>query len=187
VYLSSLGEHAKDMHLELARYLKDNTDVKLAFQPGTFQMKLGTEFLKDIYKQSEYFCCNVEEAQKILNIDSKDLPTLLLGIEKLGPKIITITDGKNGAYLRCDNKNYFQPNYPDPKAPLERTGAGDAFTSTFVSMLCLGHSPVEALKYAPINSMHVVQFVGAQRGLLNKQDIDQLLKEAPSDYEPKEI
>lgn len=188
IYLSSLGENTLELHQEIAGYLKANPSIKLAFQPGTFQMKLGAETLKDIYSQTEYFCCNVEEAQKILNTDSRDLPTLLSGIRALGPRIITITDGKGGAYLlTVENNIYKMPIYPDIAPPLERTGAGDAFTSTFAAMLALGKTPEEAITYAPINSMNVVQYVGAQKGLLSLHELNEYLAKAPSDYKLQSI
>ena len=187
IYLSSLGEHAKDLHFELAKYLESHPDVQLAFQPGTFQIKMGAELLAPIYKRTNFFCVNVEEAQKILNTELRELPTLLAGIEKLGPKIICITDGKNGAYLRFEGNNYFMPIYPDEKPPYERTGAGDAFTSSFTAALILGLSPLEAIRWAPINSMNVVQYVGAQKGLLTRPDLERLLAAAPADYVPVQI
>lgn len=188
IYLSSLGENTLELHNEISAYLKNNPSIKLAFQPGTFQMKLGAEALKDIYTQTEYFCCNVEESQKILNTESRDIKELLLGIKGLGPKIITITDGKNGAYLMtADSNMYVMPIYPDIAPPLERTGAGDAFTSTFAAMLALGKTPEEAITYAPINSMHVVQFVGAQKGLLNMHELEEYLAAAPADYKLSSI
>ncbi len=182
IYLSSLGEHAKDLHFEVASYMRKNPDVRLAFQPGTFQIKMGADMLKDIYAQTEVFCCNVEEAQKILKIDSRNLPTLLLAAQNLGPKTICITDGKKGAYMRHAGENYFMPIYPDAKAPYERTGAGDAFFSTFVSALASGCSPVEALSWSPINSMNVVQYVGAQKGLLKLEKLKDMLSNAPENY-----
>ena len=184
IYLSSLGEHAKDLHVEIASYMKKNPEVKLAFQPGTFQIKMGKELLREIYTQSEFFCCNVEEAQKILNNQSKDINVLLSEMQNLGPKIVTITDGKKGSYLRWEGQNYYMPIYPDTKAPYERTGAGDAFCSTFVAALDLGLTPVEALAWGPINSMNVVQYVGAQKGLLKRSEIENILKNAPSNYFP---
>ena len=48
MYFTSLGENTLDYHLEIAEFLKKNPETKLAFQPGTFQMKLGIEKLKDI-------------------------------------------------------------------------------------------------------------------------------------------
>lgn len=187
IYLTSLGEHARDLHFELAHYLSFNPEVKLVFQPGTFQIKMGTEALAPLYKRSYLFCCNVEEAQLILNTKVKDINTLLLGISLLGPKIVCITDGKNGSYMRTDDENYFLGTYPDPLPPLERTGAGDAFTSTFASAIALGLSPVEAIRWAPINSMNVVQYIGAQKGLLKKKDLLNLLDTAPSDYVVKKF
>ena len=58
---------------------------------------------------------------------------------------------------------------------------------TFVAALCMGMSVVDALRRAPINSMSVVQYVGAREGLLNKEKLEGYLKNAPKDYEPKRI
>jgi ribokinase len=182
IYLSSLGEHAKDLHFEIARYLQNNPEVKLAFQPGTFQMKMGATMLKDIYARTEFFCVNKEEAQKILQSSDDDIKMLLLGLNNLGPKIVCITDGKKGAYLRHNDDNYFMPIYPDSKMPFERTGAGDAFASTFAAGIAMGLDPLEAITWAPINSMSVVQYIGAQHGLLEKDIIQKYLKLAPPSY-----
>lgn len=182
IYLSSLGEHAREMHIEIVKYLEHNPDVKLAFQPGTFQIKLGKDFLRDIYKRTDFFCCNVEEAQKILENSSRDLPTLLEAIQNLGPKIVCITDGKKGSFMRHTDQNYYMPIYPDEKPPYERTGAGDAFTSTFATALVLGKSPEEAITWGPINSMKVVQYVGAQKGLITREAIEHYLENAPESY-----
>lgn len=187
IYLSSLGEHAKDLHFELAHYLSANPGTQLAFQPGTFQIKMGKELLAPIYSRTNFFCCNVEEAMLILGTDVRDLPTLLLGISLLGPKVTCITDGKNGSYMRYKDENYFLPIYPDPIPPLERTGAGDAFASTFAAAIVSGVDPVEALRWGPINSMNVVQHIGAQKGLLKKKDIENLLTQAPAEYVVKKL
>jgi sugar/nucleoside kinase (ribokinase family) len=79
------------------------------------------------------------------------------------------------------------PPYPDPGPPVERTGAGDAFTSTFVAALAKGNNLEGALQWAPINSMNVVQHVGAQAGLLTEKEIEKLLREAPEGYKPEKF
>ena len=187
IYLSSLGEHAKDLHFELASYLEKNPQVKLAFQPGTFQIKMGAVLLKDVYKHTEFFCCNVEEAQKISSNPTRDMNILLSEMQNLGPKIVCITDGKMGCYMRYNNENHFMPTYPDKNPPFERTGAGDAFSSTFTACLALGMTPLEAIRYAPINSMNVVQYVGAQKGLLSLKEIETYLADAPESYQVVKI
>ena len=48
LYFSSVAENSLPYHGEIARFLKDHPETKLAFQPGTFQIKLGVEKLKDL-------------------------------------------------------------------------------------------------------------------------------------------
>lgn len=183
IYLSSLGEGTEAYHAEIAEYLNNHPEVQLVFQPGTFQMKMGTEALKDIYKHTTVFFCNVEEAQRILRTEDKKIQNLFIGLHALGPKIVIITDGINGAYASEGNESYFIPIYPH--APYERTGAGDAFASTVSAGILLGKPLQEALLWGPINSMSVVQFIGAQKGLLTMTQLEHHLSDAPADYRVK--
>lgn len=187
IYLSSLGQDSLEFHKEIAQALKLNPDIKLAFQPGTFQMQFGTEALKDIYARTEVVVCNLEESQRILNTEEKDIKKLLLGMRQLGPQIALITDGPNGAYASYEDKDLYMPLYPDTKPPYERTGAGDAFASTFVGAIAMGKTVEEALTWAPINSMSVVQSIGAQKGLLDLNTIQFFLDKAKEDYKVKSI
>ncbi len=187
MYLSSLANNSLEHHHEIAKYLKKHPETKLAFQPGTFQIKLGKEELKDLYEVTEIFFCNKEEAQSILKTKDSDIKNLLSGIHEAGPKTVVITDGPNGAYV-FDGKKYLQGKmYPDPKPPISRTGAGDAFSSTFTVALALGKTTEEALMWGPINSMNVVQYIGAQAGHLSKNELLALLEKAPSYYKPSLI
>jgi sugar/nucleoside kinase (ribokinase family) len=190
LYLSSLASNSYDYHMQIAAYLKRNPDTKLAFQPGTYQMKLGVEKLRDLYKHTEIFFCNVEEAKRILNMpetEKVDIKILLQKVHEQGPRIVCITDGPKGAYAYEDENYWFMPPYPDPKPPYERTGAGDAFSSTVTIALAMGHDLAEALRWGPINSMSVVQYVGAQKGLLTLDEMNDYLSHASSDYKPKRI
>jgi len=186
IYLSSLAENSLPYQHEIAKYIKENP-IKLAFQPGTFQINLGYEALKDIYGASFVFFCNKEEAQRILNSKEKDIKNLLSEMRNLGPKIVVITDGPAGAYTYDGLDMLYIPMYPDPAPPKERTGAGDAFSSTFTSALALGLSVPEALMWGPINSMSVVQYTGAQKGLLSRKRLEEWLAKAPVHYKPKKI
>ena len=186
-YFSSVGEHGLPFHHEIAEYVKNN-ETKLSFQPGTFQIKLGHETLRDIYENTEIFFCNKEEAQEILATTEKDVPTLIRGIRELGPKLPVITDGPNGAYvIDADDQAWHMPMYPDPAPPVHRTGAGDSFSSTFTSAIILGKDPAEALAWGPINSMNVVQHIGAQKGLLTREELLKHLENRPADYMASKI
>jgi len=185
MYLSSLAANSTNYHLEIGEYLKQHPSVKLAFQPGTFQMKLGVEVLKNIYANTEVFFCNFEEAQRILNTEEEDRVKLMSMLRELGPRIIVVTDGMNGSYAHDGSETWFMPVFPGE--PLDRTGAGDAFSSTFTTALLLGKSIPEALSWAPINSMSVVAQVGAQKGLLFREKLEEYLANAPEDYKPRKL
>lgn len=187
LYFSSVGENSLEYHHEIARYAQEHEGTKLAFQPGSFQILLGHETLKDVYEACELFFCNKEEAMRILATEEKDMPTLLKRMQDLGPNMPVITDGPRGAYVLADDGVWHMPMYPDPSPPVDRTGAGDSFSSTFTSMLALGLTVPEALRRAPINSMSVVQYIGAQEGLLSRDTLEEHLTNAPEGYEPQKI
>jgi ribokinase len=185
IYLSSLGEGTEQYHAEIAAYVAAHPQVKLVFQPGTFQMKMGTLALKDIYAHTYAFFCNIEEAQRILATTEQDKKVLMQRLHALGPKLVFVTDGINGAYASDGTNAWFMPVYPHE--PFERTGAGDAFASTVSCALLMGKTVPEALMWGPINSMSVVQYVGAQKGLLTKEKLAEYGKNSPADYIPKPI
>jgi sugar/nucleoside kinase (ribokinase family) len=188
IYFSSVGENGIKLHHDIASYVREHPETKLAFQPGTFQIRLGVEELRDLYAVTEIFFCNKEEAQEILKTKEQDMPTLLRMMRELGPKLPVITDGPNGAYaLDHNDVAWYMPMYPDPKEPVSRTGAGDAFSSTFTSAIALGEDVGTALAWGPINSMSVVQYIGAQVGLLPREKLLEYLKNAPDFYVPKQI
>lgn len=187
LYFSSVSQHADEYHNQIAAWLEGHPPVKLAFQPGTFQIELGAHRLKRLYRRAEILAVNREEAATISGGNHADIHDLLDKLHQLGPRIVVISDGHGGAYASDGQSRYKMPIYPDPKPPFERTGAGDAFTSTFVAAIMKGASIEGALLWAPINAMSVVQKVGAQGGLLNVHQIDQYLRLASSSYHPERI
>jgi len=187
IYLSMISESAWQLHLDMLRYLHDHPNVKLVFQPGTFHFEWGTEKLAKVYEKSHVIFMNREEAALVTGKPTTSIPDLMKGLHDLGPKVVVITDGPNGSYASDGTKVLEMPNYPDPAPPYDRTGAGDAFASTMTAALALGESLETALKWAPINSMSVVQKLGAQAGLLKKEEINEYLEKAPEDYYPREL
>jgi sugar/nucleoside kinase (ribokinase family) len=188
LYFSSIGPHTLPFHKHIGEYLKRHPGVRMGFNPGTFQLRFGLDKLHEIYKRTYVVFVNKEEAEQILRKKAgTDIKALFQGMHKLGPKIVVITDGPAGAYASDGTAQYFMPPYPDPKPPVSRTGAGDAFSTGFLCALIYGLPVHEALRWAPIESMHVVQFFGAQTGLVSKPKLTQLLKKAPKKYVAKAI
>lgn len=185
-YLTSLPAESLDYQLTTARYAAEH-DVKLAFQPGTFQIKLGVEALKDVYAHTEIFFCNKEEARLILKTDEHDMKKLLEGIRGLGPKVVVITDGPKGAYVMDESGAWSMPMYPDPAPPKNRTGAGDATASTTVAYIIKGLEPKEALLRGLVNAASVVQSIGAQAGLLTDTQVEEWYAKRPADFKATSI
>jgi len=186
IYLAYLGEDSWPLHKRLLEYLERNPDIKFALQPGTFQFKWGLEKMAALYRRAYVVLMNREEAMDVTGLPYESIEDLANGLHDLGPEIVVITDGPNGSFVSGRGKLLTIPNYPDPAPPVERTGAGDAFSSTFVAAIAAGESLETALAWAPINSMSVVQQVGAQRGLLTRDELQKYLSEAPDYYKVSE-
>lgn len=187
LYFSSISKHAIPYHDQVADWLDEHPDVHLAFQPGTFQMEAGTERLKHIYELTDILILNREEAVTVGGGNHDNMNDLFDHLHALGPKVVCITDGPAGAYASDGNTRLKMPLYPDPAPPFERTGAGDAFASTFVAAVIKGQDLDGALSWAPINSMSVVQKVGGQAGLLNENQLKSYLQDAPDWYRPEPL
>ncbi len=188
LYLTSLGPDSLPFHNQIVEWLEKTPQTKLAFQPGTYQIRFGAKQLSSIYKLTKIFFCNTEEAREILQTDEKDVGNLLEKIAGLGPKIVCITDGINGAYIYDTYKSekWFLLCYPGQPA-FERTGAGDAFASTIVAALAKGLDIKNALLWGPINAMSVTLFIGAQKGLLSEEQIQEYLTKASESYRLQRI
>ena len=171
VYLTSMGETYRPFYNHFVDWLKKNPGIKLAFNPGTWQMKAGVEAIGEILSLSQILYVNRGEAEKLSNFpDShgkeKELLTLVSG---LGPKICIITDGSEGS-LAYDGQRFLKYGIY-PQEVTERTGAGDAFGSGMIVALIKGKSLDEALIWGTVNSASVVSFVGAQKGLLKEEEM----------------
>ena len=187
LYLSLISDESWHLHQDLIDYLQQNREIKLVFQPGTFHFKWGVEKLAKIYELTNLIVLNREEAVGVTGKPYDSIPSLAEALHALGPKRVVITDGTNGSYVSHNGKIVTVPNYPDPAPPLDRTGAGDAFAATVVAALALGKDSDASLLWAPINSMSVVQKIGAQAGLLKADEINKYMNTAPDWYKVGEF
>lgn len=176
VYLTSMGDGFEKIYKDLANYL-DTTGAKLAFNPGTFQLRKGAKFNKIILERTEILSLNKEEAQSWVG-DYDDPEELCKRLRKLGPKVITLTDGPKGAYSYSDEGYYYIPQFPGPR--IEATGAGDGFTTAYVAAIVNGKTHMEALKWGPVNAGSVVSKIGPQEGLLTKTQLESKLSKMKS-------
>ena len=126
---------------------------------------------------------NTDEAAELVGISFEKEKEVFQKLDELMPGIVAVTDGPNGVVV-SDGKNIYRAGVPDSPI-VERTGAGDAFSSAFTAALALGMDIPQALSWGPINSMSVVQQIGARAGLLTRTEIEKYLAQAPADYKPQ--
>ncbi len=179
IYFSSLAHSFSDTNIvsQLENYIQ-RTGINLGFNPGTFQIKYGVRKYPKLLSLTTIIFLNLHEAKKILSIDldqKTEIKKLLTGIADLGPKMVVITDGKNGSY-GYDGNLYYQLGL-FPAKLVEATGAGDAYATGVVAGLFYGQDLPKAMRWGAANSASVVEQVGAQAGLLTYHQMIEKLQQ----------
>jgi len=180
MYLTSMGDTFKPFYNHITDFLRTNTTVKLAFNPGSRQIKAGVNEILDILKLTEVLFVNREEAEKLTNFGQSlgKEKEILQALSNLGVKIPIITDGVKGSFAFDGNK--FIKSGVLPVDAYERTGAGDAFGSGTLSGIIKGRTLEEALLWGTSNSASVIGYTGPQRGLIKENEMDIWLERARS-------
>src|SRR5690606_16058744 len=111
LYLGVLGEKTWHLHEEMQRYLEENPDIKLAFQPGMYHLMWGAEKLAAFYRRADIVVMNREEAAQVTGRDRGQLRPLIEGLHELGVSIAVVTDGADGAYASDGNRILFMMNF----------------------------------------------------------------------------
>lgn len=178
-YLTSMAENFQEYYSKTATWVKQNK-VKLAFNPGSRQIRAGVEVLKPVLEVTELIYINRSEAESLTGLQNTDTQEkkLLEALCGLGPKKAVITDGPNGSFV-YDGGRFLQAGVL-PVDAYERTGAGDAFGAGCVAALIKGKSFENALLWGTLNSASVIGYVGSQKGLLAESDLPQWLERAQS-------
>lgn len=158
LYVSSLGS----MKL-LGQVMKiaHKNNIAIAFNPAHYELDHLQE-CSDLLRYVTLLAVNKEEAQ--LFVSGTTIQELA---KKLSQSVqyVLVSDGPRGA-VATDGLNMVTAGMYEDVAVIDRTGAGDAFTSGFVAKIAQGESLEEAIVFASANSTHVVGRIGAQAGIL---------------------
>ncbi len=174
IYLTSVGKNYEKLYQQTIKYCQKN-NVKLGFNPGSLQVRDGIKKIKPVIEQCEVVLLNKDEAREILQEQKiKDVKYYLKKYFQLGAKHVVITDGENGAYS-FDGQNFLHIETLKSKV-IERTGAGDAFSTAYISALIYQETYENALKWGTLNSDSVIKYIGPQAGLLTRKQILSKLK-----------
>ncbi|HNW96223.1 MAG TPA: carbohydrate kinase family protein [Candidatus Paceibacterota bacterium] len=179
MYLSSLAGN-KNLLMKAVNFAAKNK-MFLATNPGMGELK-NFRLMPRLLKRFDVFVLNQEEASYLADVPYKDEKKLFRRLDDLIEGLVVMTKGPKGLTI-SDGKHMWQVGTYKEKKVVDRTGAGDSFASGFVSAFVgkklkkVGNRSVfeekdieEAIKLGSANATSVVEHVGAQTGILRKDD-----------------
>jgi ribokinase len=175
VYPTSLGNGG----LPLLREIVDTAErhgAKVMLNPAGPELA-EPDKLKALLEEVEVLCCNKEEMQMLVHGETCE--ELALHALHYVPVAI-VSDGPNGV-VATDGKTIVRAGMYEDVPVVDRTGAGDAFASGFLSQWSQGKSLRDSIIFASANSTSVVTKVGAKAGILHR---DVKLHEMPLHERP---
>jgi sugar/nucleoside kinase (ribokinase family) len=150
--------------------------IKIMFNPGKGELSQPKK-LKALLEDVNVLSVNREEMQTI--VEGQELEELARHAMHYVPVVI-VSDGPNGV-VSTDGKTIVRAGMYEDVPVIDRTGAGDAFGSGFLSQWAQGKSLKESIVFASANSTSVVTEIGAKVGILSA---DARLHEMPLSEKP---
>lgn len=159
LYVSSVAGqmHVLDKIFHQAR----EKGIKIFFNPGKGELK-QTAKLKALLEDVNVLSVNKEEMSQIVQGETPE-ELIRHGLHYVDTVIVS--DGPNGV-IASDGKSIVKAGMYEDVKVIDRTGAGDAFGSGFLSQWATGRSLKESIIFASANSTSVVTKIGAKTGIL---------------------
>ncbi|MFA5945592.1 MAG: carbohydrate kinase family protein [Patescibacteria group bacterium] len=182
LHICELGDGYEHLYEDAVVYAKKG--VRLSLNPGSIQIKQKKPELFNLLAVCEVLFINMSEAHALLEKEGDVIHEIMSMLKALGPRYVVLTDGPRGAYAYDGKQLDVIPAFPGIMK--EATGAGDAFSSGFLTALIKGKPHREALRWGSVNSASVIEHVGPTLGLLSSAEIMKRLKAHPG-YQSKEL
>lgn len=161
LYVSSMAGSMEALD-KIFSQAHDKEGMKIFFNPGKGELKQPRK-LKALLDDVEVLSVNKDEAAEI--VEGKDLEELVRHLLHYVPVAI-VSDGPNGV-MASDGKTIVRAGMYEDVPVIDRTGAGDAFGSGFLSQWAQGKSLKDSIIFASANSTSVVTKIGAKDGILH--------------------
>jgi sugar/nucleoside kinase (ribokinase family) len=162
IYPSSLANGGIDLLRHIVDYA-EKVGTKVMLNPAGPELAEPAK-LKSLLESVEVLCVNKEEMQQL--VEGETLEELARHALNYVPVAI-VSDGPNGV-VASDGKTVVRAGMYEDVKVVDRTGAGDAFSSGFLSQWSQGKSLKESIIFASANSTSVVAAIGAKAGILHK-------------------
>lgn len=168
IYLTSKCRNKEDLYEKVLQFKKNNPEIRIAFNPGTRELKQPEEIDK-ILPITDILFLNKEEGKGLTNKNNPEEILKILSIKIKPEGYVVLTDGVNGSYVIYQGQGYYQEAIP--VKVVEKTGAGDSFAAAFTAAIFYEKNIQTALIWGSKNSASVISCVGHYQGLLRKEEM----------------
>ncbi len=162
-YLAPFSDHSQPLFFDLLDYAREK-GIGLMANPSKVQLK--NEKTREALKNIDMVLLNMEEASILTGISIENENEIIKKSSGYAKEAVLITKGVEGAVAYSKGK-YFEsrPIFPDST---DKTGAGDAFGSGFLSRFIETGSVEKGVQFGIANATACLQKKGAKHGILRK-------------------
>ena len=169
-----------EIPLEAAR-IAHQAGLTVILNPAPAAFPLSALLLRDGVHEPliDWLVPNEVEAEKLSNLPVKSTEEAVISARAILSQGVrqgvVITMGSNGVVAVTPSAQYYQPAFP--VAPVDPTGAGDAFCGSFAAALSEGRNIEQALHFATAAGALAVTIAGAEPSLLERSKIEAFLRD----------
>lgn len=159
--------------IEIAR----RHDMKICFDPN-IRIKLMEasklrEIILKITKEVDFILTGLDEGDFLTG--EKTPETVAEKLISLGAGTVIVKIGKKGAYYQTETDSGYVDGFTVEKV-VDPIGAGDGFTSGFLSGILLNETIAEAVRRGNAVGSRVIQVNGDIEGLPTRQEVNQIIE-----------
>ncbi len=178
-YITHLSHGSSKLFLPLLDHAQEK-GIKVAINPGETQLKLSKEEWREALKKISVIILNREEAAEMTGIDYQNTREIFKEFDNLMDGVAVMTDGPKGVWV-SDGKDIYKAGIYTEEKMVDRTGAGDAFGSGFVSGLLKNSKEKEgfteediknAIRLGSANATSIVEHISAKDKILTEKDFE---------------
>ncbi|WP_373085487.1 carbohydrate kinase family protein [Sneathiella sp.] len=197
VYIASLSGNSAGCLTQITRLAK-NAGAFVATNPGIRQLTYWSGDIVEALANVDLLSMNAVEAEQLAltllpkrqplqngdtdidgpvlfskGLGGRSLESVITEVCKLGPKVVLVTNGAEGAYAGSADGIHF---HPAGKAEVGNTaGAGDAFATTFSAYASINTDLLTCLKAATANALSVIAAPDTHSGLLSETKLNAMM------------
>ncbi len=178
IYLNHLNEESCEIGEDIHAVFDASPALGLTWNPGGCQIQKGMHEagIARLLAHTSILLLNKEEALAFTG--ESTVEDSLSTLRKAGVRIVCITDGANGS-AAMEGENILHCPALENTQILSTTGAGDAFGVGFTWAILHRFDLPRALSAGTINSCSVLEYLGAEKGLLTDIEMTNRLQTSP--------